>query len=332
MTTEQDRSDAERAFPHWRKIDDELNMSSTTQPPRTQARLLYLVNDSRQEYDDHVRVVQTVIGTALKSSGKTFTPSSGSGLGTLPSDPDRRREEVVRPLSRQFSPGYGDADGTNWSCGSGLVPSLVLTLNGAERLRCPKVAKAQVQAEVNYVSGLGAPDGRRSFRIDLQQYRPECQMALAVGLGSWVETYQRAPSWTCLLVDVATRVAALTVLSAKGLATVARPNDPCFSPPAPDPDIAVPAYSAYPAGHPAVVAAVAEVLKAVRNDAGAQALLQLMAADISLNRVWARLHTRLDIDAGWAFGKEVGAALLALDPTANALWAELLEAAKQEWT
>ncbi|MED5620705.1 hypothetical protein [Ideonella sp. BN130291] len=312
-----------------------LGMLTTTQPPRSQRALCDLMTNHASDFTQRVQMVESVTGPLPSDPGKVIDPAQDPDLDNLAHMlEDPRREFLSRMLRRKFDVDYLDDDGAPWSCDTGTIPGLKLTAGASLLWQHARTLKASVQLEVNAVSRLGNPTAAQALRMALQQFTADLDMALAMGVGAWLpgRCGTNTLSWTCLVVDVTARVTSALVFHAKGIASVARPSDSCFQPPSPPPPagIVTPAYSAYPAGHPAVTGALAEVLAFVRPTSNAA--LATMAGDIGDNRMWARLHTELDVRQGAAFGRAVGRELVAMGTgSSRSVWSTVLQAAAAEW-
>jgi membrane-associated phospholipid phosphatase len=154
-------------------------------------------------------------------------------------------------------------------------------------------------------------------------------------MGMIAKTAARKADATCLLVDVIVQVVTDVCLAVKGLLQVPRPCDswghygkhvPALVP--------VPAFTAYPGGHAAVMAAllwfVADVTGAKPDEVDK---LSLLGARIAGNRESAGLHIPSDTAAGWALGTHVARCLREMAKPGGQYknWNAVFEAACSEW-
>lgn len=158
---------------------------------------------------------------------------------------------------------------------------------------------------------------------------PQLLIGLLLGLRGTQDKYP----YTCALIDVISTVASVAVQRLKHCLRVPRPDDAHFGLGL-TPALPVPKYSAFPAGHATVCAAVVTVLiKVGEADAAQTASLEALVAEIAEDRERAGLHCGIDNREGLALGRSIGAWMLlaVAEPTTFGTWSALFMKAAQEW-
>lgn len=161
---------------------------------------------------------------------------------------------------------------------------------------------------------------------------PQLTLLIALGMDEAPSRYE----YTCIVADIVVAVASVAAHRIKQATLVPRPyQEPFKSSPGIDirEELKV-GYSAFPAGHAFVCAALAEVLASLCEASDVdRSWLRGLAASIGANRVATGLHNQIEVDEGLKLGAAVGASMVEAvnDLSTYGPWAAIYAKATTEW-
>jgi hypothetical protein len=231
-----------------------------------------------------------------------------------------------------------DSRGKAWSLADGVPESEVtFAAGGAPPLKMTVIGHDFVayKDSVSQVpTTMAAAQAEIRIRAPAQSQNPGLGVVLLLG------ALRRRPgdiAFTLAAVETANAWVSVTTQLLKDRLQVPRPNDRNVFGVRIDPLLRVPQFAAYPGGHAAVCGALYKLLAwiACRVDRSAEKELHDYAYEIAVNRERAGLHCRLDTEAGWKLGVEMGEAMIAMAqlaaPGEFLSWAAIAAAAQREW-
>lgn len=271
---------------------------------------------------------RVIVAPELASEAERLVDDSTQVVSHLVSAEVWRRFEW-RITGARWQPG-SDVPGFDLVFADDLGPLLNLTV--------PPVVYASLDDAVSKV----ALQPNRLDDILIEAARPELMLLWSLQalrdatLAGRVQDFR----WTLLVTDVVIDTVVSLVHRLKHGIGVMRPSqtDANWSQALGATLLDLPPYLAYPGGHAAVCAALAEVLGALACGETGQTALRELAREIGLNREAAGLHTKFDTDVGITVGQAIGKTLLAAADRRTAAdhplylsWAAAMAMARKEW-